>query len=297
MQRKHADRPLMAIMVMIAAVAMLVAMNSAIKLIGPDYHVFQIVFLRNLVAMFVVLPMVLRDGGTAAFRTTRPGMQLARSVTGVASVCCFYYAVQRMPVAEMIVISQAVPFFVTALAVFVLREAVGWRRWAAIVAGFIGVVVAMGPVEQVSNAALFALVGTCLWSITFLLVRSLGATDSPSVTTFYYMVFGTVVMGLLQPWFWKALTTEVIVLILIAGFLGAFGQVMIAYAMRFGEASLVTPFNYAAIVWAVLIDLVIWGTMPTKWTWSGAAIIVAAGIYMSWRESIATSARGGRGGL
>lgn len=297
MQRKHADRPLFAIVVMIAAVAMLVAMNSAIKLIGPDYHVFQIVFLRNLVAMFVVLPMVLRDGGTTAFRTTRPGMQLARSVTGVASVCCFYYAVQRMPVAEMIVISQAVPFVVTALAVLVLRESVGWRRWAAIAAGFIGVVVAMGPVEQVSNAALFALVGTCLWSVTFLLVRSLGATDNPSVTTFYYMVFGTVAMGLVQPWFWKALTTEVIVLIVIAGFLGAFGQVMIAYAMRFGEASLVTPFNYAAIVWAVLIDLIIWGTVPTKWTWSGAAIIVAAGVYMSWRESIAASARGGRGGL
>lgn len=297
MQRKHADRPLFAIVVMIAAVAMLVAMNSAIKLIGPDYHVFQIVFLRNLVAMFVVLPMVLRDGGTTAFRTKRPGMQLARSVTGVASVCCFYYAVQRMPVAEMIVISQAVPFVVTALAVFVLRESVGWRRWAAIVAGFVGVVVAMGPVEQVSNAALFALVGTCLWSVTFLLVRSLGATDSPSVTTFYYMVFGTVVMGLVQPWFWKTLTTEVIVLIVIAGFLGAFGQVMIAHAMRFGEASLVTPFNYAAIVWAVLIDLIIWGTVPTKWTWAGAAIIVAAGVYMSWRESIAASARGGRGGL
>lgn len=297
MQRKHADRPLFAIVVMIAAVAMLVAMNSAIKLIGPDYHVFQIVFLRNLVAMFVVLPMVWRDGGATAFRTKRPGMQLARSVTGVASVCCFYYAVQRMPVAEMIVISQAVPFVVTALAVFVLRESVGWRRWAAIVAGFIGVVIAMGPVEQMSNAALFALVGTCLWSVTFLLVRSLGATDSPSVTTFYYMVFGTVVMGLLQPWFWKVLTPQVIILIVIAGFLGAFGQVMIAYAMRFGEASLVTPFNYAAIVWAVLIDLIIWGAVPTKWTWAGAAIIVAAGVYMSWRESIAASARGGRGGL
>ncbi len=291
MQRKHTDRPLTAIMVMIAAVAMLVAMNSAIKLIEPDYHVFQIVFLRNLVAMFVVLPMVLRDGGTTALRTTRPGMQLARSVTGVASVCCFYYAVQRMPVAEMIVISQAVPFFVTALAVFVLQESVGWRRWLAIIAGFVGVVVAMGPVEQVSNAALFALAGTCLWSITFLLVRSLGATDSPSVTTFYYMVFGTVAMGLVQPWFWKALTTEVVILILIAGFLGAFGQVMVAYAMRFGEASLVTPFNYVAIVWAVLIDLIIWGTVPTTWTWTGAAIIVAAGVYMSWRESIAAAAR------
>lgn len=276
---------------MIVAVALLVAMNTAVKLIGPDHHVFQIAFLRNLVAMFVVLPVVLHDGGMTALRTRRPLLQLARSVTGVCSVCCFYYAVQRIPVADMVVISQAVPFFITALAAPVLGERVGWRRWAAVVVGFAGVVIAVGPVDQVTNAALIAVAGTALWSLTFLIVRSLGATDSPSVTTFYYMVFGTVVTGVLQPWVWRPPSGEVLALAAAAGLLGGLGQLMIAYAMRFGEASVVAPFNYTAILWAVLVDLALWGVAPSPWTLAGAVIIIAAGLYVYWRESAVVSGR------
>lgn len=271
---------------MIIAVAMLVAMNTAVKLIGLHYHVFQIAFLRNLVAMFVLMPFVLRDGGLAALQTRRPMTQLARSMTGLLGVCCFYFAVQRLPVADVMVISQAVPLFVTALAVPILHEKVGWRRWVAVVVGFAGVVFALGPIDQVTVAAMAALAGTVLWSLTFLSVRSLAATDNPSATTFYYMVFGTLVAGLVQPWFWKPLASEAIGLVIVAGVLGAIGQLLIAHAMRFGEASVVTPFNYSAILWAIIIDLAIWGLAPSSWTLAGAAIITAAGLYIFRREAV-----------
>jgi len=288
---KHTDRPAFAIAIMIVAVAMLVAMNTAVKLIGPDYHVFQVAFLRNLVAMFVLMPFVLRDGGVKSLKTRRPAMQLARSVTSLLGVCCYYYAVQRLPVADVMVISQAVPLFVTALAVPLLKETVGWRRWAAVAVGFSGVVLALGPVDQVSGAALFALAGTALWSLTFLSIRSLGATDNPSATTFYYMVFGTIAAGLVQPWFWKPLTQDVLLLAIAAGVLGAIGQFLIATAMRFGEASVVTPFNYSAILWAIVIDLALWSVAPSWWTLAGAAIITIAGLYIFRREAIAAPDR------
>lgn len=291
MQNQRSDKPLRAIVIMIGAIAMLVAMNTSIKLIGTDYHVFQIAFVRNLIATFVLLPLILKTGGVATLRTSRPWSQLARSVSGVASVCCFYYAVQRLPVADVMVISQAVPFFVTALAVPFLGETVGWRRWTAVALGFTGVIVAMGPIDQLSAAAMLVVVGTALWSVTFLLVRSLGATDSPEATTFYYMVFGTIVMGLAQPWVWKAPIEEVWWLLLAAGVLGACGQVMVAYAMKFGEASPVTPFNYSAILWGVFFDFVIWSVAPTWTTMAGAAIIIMSGLYISWRESLKARVR------
>lgn len=285
MSRRQTDTPALAIIMMIIAVAMLVAMNTLVKLIGPDYHVFQIAFLRNVVAAFVLAPFVMRAGGIAALRTRRPGLQLLRSMSGLTGVCCFFFAVQRLPVAEVMVISQAVPLFVTALAVPVLRETVGWRRWSAVALGFTGVVLALGPVDQVSTAALVAVAGTALWSMTILTIRSLGATDSPAATTFYYMVFGTLVAGLVQPWVWKTPPMELWPFFIGAGLLGALAQLMIAHALKVGEASVVSPFNYTAIIWAIAIDLALWGVFPSHWTLAGAAVITASGLYIFRREA------------
>lgn len=283
--------PALAIMLMIVAVAMLVVMNTLVKLIGPQYHVFQIVFLRNVFAAIVLAPFVLRDGGIAALRTRRPGLQLIRSMSGITGVCCFFYAVQHLPVADVMVISQAVPLFVTMLAVPLLREKVGWRRWSAVALGFAGVVLALGPVGHVTTAALVTVAGTALWGITILTVRTLGATDSPAATTFYYMVFGTLVAGLVQPWFWRTPPMELWLLFAAAGLLGAIAQLLIAHALKIGEASIVSPFNYTAIIWGIAIDLALWGVFPSSWTLAGAAIITASGLYIFRREAMTNLTR------
>jgi len=274
----------MAILIMVAAVAMLVTMNTLVKVIGPDTHAFQVTFLRNLIAAFVMIPFVLKAGGVQALKTRRPGLQLVRSVSGLTGVCCFFYAVQRMNVGDVMVISQAVPLFVTALAVPVLKEKVGWRRTCAVLAGFAGVLLALGPLDQVSFAALIAVLGTVLWSVTILTVRTLGATDSPATTTFYYMVFGTLVGALIQPWVWKTPEPDVWLLFIAIGVLGAIAQLLIAYALKIGEASVVSPFNYTAIIWGILIDLAIWHVYPSPWILAGAAVITVAGLYIFRRE-------------
>lgn len=287
MSRRQTDRPEIAIIVMIVAVAMLVAMSVFIKLIGPEYSAFQVVFLRNLVATFVLVPVVLKDGLRADLHTQKPGLHLIRSVSGIAGVCCFFYAVQRLSIAEVTVISQAVPLFVTALAVPFLGEKAGLRRWSAVAIGFFGVVLAIGPVGQVTGAKLIAVTGTSLWAIALLSVRRLGATDSPATITFYYMVFGVIVLGLVQPWVWVKPSGEMWLFIAAAGILGALAQLLIAQALKIGEASLVMPFNYTAIVWGIAIDLAIWGVYPPFLTIVGAAVITGTGLYIFRREAAA----------
>ncbi len=287
MSRRQTDRPVLAIIMMMIAVAMLVGMNTIVKLIGPDYHAFQVTFLRNLVAAIVLIPFIMKDGGFKALQTRRPGLHLIRSLTGLTGVCCYFFAVQRLSVGEVMVISQAVPLFVTALAVPVLAEKVGWRRGSAVAVGFLGVVLALGPVREITTAALIAVLGTALWSITILTVRMLGATERPATTTFYYMVFGTIVGGLLQPWFWLTPEIETWALFAAIGVLGAIAQLLIAHALKIGEASVVSPFNYTAIIWGIAIDLAIWGVLPTFWTIAGAAVITLAGLYIFRRESAA----------
>lgn len=284
MSKRHTDRPAVAIIIMIVAVAMLASQSAVVKLIGTDYHALQVAFIRNFVAVFVLAPFVFKGGGIVALRTKRPGLHLLRSVTGITGICCFFYAVQRLPVADVTVISQAVPLFVTALAVPFLKERVGWRRWSAVALGFGGVMLALGPLDQTTNAAYVAVAGTLLWSITILAIRSLGATENPATTTFYYMVFGTLAAGLAQPWVWLTPPDELWLLFVLAGVLGGIAQLLIAYSLKFGEASLVSPFNYTAIIWGIALDLALWSVWPSLWTLAGAGVITAAGLYIFRRE-------------
>ncbi|MDA7948828.1 MAG: DMT family transporter [Hyphomicrobiaceae bacterium] len=285
MTDRHTDRPALAIAIMIIAVMALVATNVCVKLIGPDTNAVQVVFIRNMVASLVLFLFVLRDGRVASFRFRRPGLQLLRAFAGISGIACYYYGVQRISVGEVTVISQATPLFVAALAVPILKEAVGWRRWSAILLGFIGVVVALGPVRQAGFPGLVVVLGALLWAVTILTVRMLGRTESPAATTFYYMVIGTLITGVAQPWVWKTPPSDLWVLFVAAGVLGAMGQLLVAHALRVGEASIVTPFNYTAIIWGVAVDFFLWQVFPTVWTLGGAAIITIAGLYLFRREA------------
>lgn len=279
------NKTTLGIIVMIAAVASLTVMNVLVKLIGPGYHPTQISFLRSVVAALVLLPFLLRAGGPAILKTRRPGTHFIRAVFGVAGNILFFYAYQRLAVGHVIVISQAVPLFVTVLAIVFLGEIVGLRRWMAATAGFIGVLIAINPAGTVEAASVLAVVATALWAITILLVRSLATTESPFTIAFYFMVLGAVMAGAVQPWYWQTPPLETVWLLIGVGVAGACGQVLMSYALKLAEASVVSPFNYTAILWAIAFDAILWGVVPTWTTLLGAAIISGAGIYIFRREA------------
>jgi drug/metabolite transporter (DMT)-like permease len=280
------DKTTLGILMMIAAVALLTVMNVLVKLIGPDYHATQISFIRNCVAAMVLLPLLLRSGGPAILKTRRPGTHFIRGLLGVAGNILYFFAFQHLAVSDVIVISQAVPLFVTVLAIVFLGEVVGLRRWLAVTAGFIGVLIAINPTGTVEAATLIAVMATILWASTILLVRTLTATESPYTIAFYFMVLGAVITGAMQPWYWQPLPLEMVWLFVGVGVTGAGGQLLMGYALKLAEASVVSPFNYTAIVWAIVFDAILWGVLPTWTTLTGAAIITAAGIYIFRREAL-----------
>ena len=270
---------------MIAAVAALTTMSALVKVIGSNYHPAQLSFLRNLVAAVVILPFLLHAGGLSILLTKRSGMHIVRGLFGIAGNLLFFYAFQRMPVGDVIVISQAVPLFVTVLAVLFLGERVGLRRWLAVSVGFVGVLISTDPTGEFQQTVLLAVSGTALWACTILMIRSLGTTESLLTIAFYFMVIGAIVTGVIQPFVWKMPSSEVLLLLFGSGIFGAIGQVFMSYALKLSEASVVSPFNYTGILWGISFDLIFWNVVPSLITLVGAAIITAAGLYIFRRES------------
>ncbi len=287
----NSSNPLAGIVMMTAATGFFITMNTLIKLVGPSYDPIQVTFIRNLVASFVIIPFIVRAGGMRVLKTGRPWLHAARSIGGVVSTVLYFYAFVRLPLADVMVISQAVPLFVAMLAALILKEQVGRRRWAAISVGFIGVLVTLDPSGAIRPEAMVAVAATALWAMTVLVIRSLGSTESPYAVAFYYMVSGTLLTALVMPWVWRTPSPDVLAMLVIAGVLGAFGQILMTYALKVAEASVVSPFNYTSILWGMMFDLLVWGMAPGTATLIGATIITSAGLYLLHREGLRRKSR------
>jgi len=273
------------ILLMIVAVGGFATMGMLVKLVGPDYHPFEAVFFRNTLAALLVVPFVLHAGGIRTLKTKRPGGHLLRSLGGVASNASYFAAYQLVPLADGMTVSLAVPIFATLLAIPMLGERVGGHRWAAVIVGFGGILIALNPTGTIALGSLFALLGTVLWAVTMVYVRKLAATENPYAIVFYYMVIGSVVAACAMPWVWVTPTAKVLLLYCGAGVVGGVAQIAMTFALKLAPASVVSPFEYTKIIWAVLFDLTIWGTSPAGTTLIGAAVVVATGLYIFRRES------------
>lgn len=280
------NKSTMGIIMMIMAVAILTGMNVMVKMIGTSYHPTQITFMRSLVAMILIFPFLIKAGGLSLLKTKRPGLHLMRSLAGTLGNILYFYAFQRMTVGDVMVISQAVPLFVTIFAVLFLSERVGIRRWVAVLVGFLGVIIAIDPAGNFHVTSLIAVAATGCWASTILFMRKLGATESPYTVTFIFMTVCTTITACIQPWVWQTPTPRMLVLILGIGISGALGQMLMSTALKYAKASVVSPFNYTGIIWAIGFDLVLWDIIPAWTTILGAGIITVTGVYIFHREAI-----------
>ena len=274
-----------AIGAMLVATIALSSMTVFVKIIGPNYHPAQITFLRAIIVLIVLSPFILRSGIKKTAHTKRPVLHIFRALAGAASNILYFYCYQRMSIADVTVIAQAVPIFVCILATLFLNEKIGWRSWSAISFGFLGVILVINPSANIQVESLIALLATLLFASTFLFMRVLGTTESPTTVVFYYMAISVLITGLAQPFVWKSLSYNFLWLMLGVGIAAAIGQMLMSYALKNAEASIITPFKYSAILWAIIFDLVIWGLSPIVSTLLGGLIITASGIYIFQRET------------
>ena len=241
------------------------------------YSVGQLLWLRACAALLVLAPMIWRQRAEFA-RLERPWLQLLRVTLSTLEVAAFFLATVYLPLADVITYYLAAPIFVTALSGIVLGEQVGWRRWTAILVGFCGVLIALRPSTQtMSWPAMIALGGSLSFAVLMLITRSLRAT--PDIVLATSQFGGTFLFGaLLSPFGWVTPTVGSLGLFAAAGIISVAALLCVNRSLKLAPASVVVPYQYSMIVWAVIFGFVVFGDVPSWRTIVGAAIIIAAGL-------------------
>jgi drug/metabolite transporter (DMT)-like permease len=267
------------------------SMATLVKLLSTRFPVGEITFARSLFALIPVAIWAAAEGGLrTVFYTTRPRAHFLRSAVGVTGMFLGFAALARLPLADSTAISFTAPLITVALAAIILHEHVRAYRWSAVAAGFFGVLIILsGYVEQ--GAPDRTLVGAGLQlaaafvvALVSIQIRHMTRTEPAATIVIYFSIFSALVSLVTIPFGWVMPTPLEATALLAIGILGGIGQVLMTESFRHAEASLLAPFDYLSLIWALLITLVIFGTMPTGTMLAGAAIVVAAGLFVLYRE-------------
>jgi len=263
----------------------LFALNSAAgKWLVATYPVGEFMLIRSCFTLLFLTPFIWRAGRAAFANVPRPGLQVLRVVLSAVEVAMFFWAVSYLPLADTTTFYLAGPIYVTALSVLLLRERVGWRRWSAVLIGFAGVVIALRPSpSSFTLPALIALAGSVTYAGVLITTRALRATNDIVLMTTYFI--GAVAFGLVTlPFGWVTPTVSDLLFLAAIGVSNIVAQFSVIRALKLASASVVVPYQYTLIVWSVLFGWLIFAELPDGYTVAGAAIIVAAGLYIFWRE-------------
>jgi drug/metabolite transporter (DMT)-like permease len=284
-----------AIVFVILAVLVLPIVNACAKLLD-GYPIVQITWARYaghfLFMMLVFAPRYGRD----LLRTTRPKMQLTRSSLHCISAFLNFYALGFVALPTATAIAFTAPLMVTALAPLVLSERIGFARWLAVGAGFIGTLVVVRPGTDGQGWAMtLLLLSAANSAVIQLMSRKLAQHDGAAVSNTYMVLVGFVLMSLPLPWVWQDPADMPDTLLFVAiGITGGLGHYFLVRAFELAPAGFVSPFTYGQILGATLLSYLVFGQLPDTWTWLGVAIIVASGLFIFYRERRSRTAGGGR---
>ncbi len=281
------DRILPAVAFRLVSVFAFTTMGALIKLAEMrGAALAELLFFRQALAIPVVVAAVIAGPGLATLRTTRLPAHILRTTIGLTSMSFMFSAVIMLPLAEATTLQFTVPIFATILGAVVLREATGWHRWGAVVAGFVGVVIVAQPGSghiPLLGAAT-GLTAALLSATVSILLRHIGKTERPTTTVFYFSVLSLVPltplflmsMGGHDGWTWS--------LLVLIGLTGGVGQIAMTSSLSLAPVAVVVPMDYAGLIWATLYGWLLFSVLPTAWTWIGAPVIIASGLYIVWRE-------------
>lgn len=273
---------------MLAAVACFSLMDAGMKQLSGSYSSLQVTFLRGAASLPFVLVWVLATAGPRSLIPVRWGLHLLRGVLGMTMIGCFVYALRTLPLSTAYTIYFVAPLLIAALSVPLLGEQVGPRRWVAIGFGLVGVLVVLRPGVGgfISLPGLMVLLAATAYAVAAITVSMLTRTDTPQSMVVWFLALLALGAGLLALPDWQPLQWGHAGLIAGMGLAGAAGQVALTRAFQLGEASLIAPLEYTGLVWVIGWDLLFWGALPDRYTWLGAAIIVASGLYLLHRERV-----------
>lgn len=277
-----------AVLLMLAAVLMFALMDAGLKLLSAHYPPLQVAALRGLSSLPLVTVWVLATVPARSLLHVYWPLHLLRGALGVAMMAGFVYGLRTMPLSTAYAITFVAPLLVTAMAGPFLKERVGAARWTAIGIGLVGVLVVLRPTGEgmLTGGGLAILVAAICYALGAITVRMLAQRDSTQAMVFWFVVLLSLGAWLLALPAWKPLQSSHLWIIAGVGVSGSLAQVALTEAFRRGEASLIAPLEYTALVWGVLLDVALWSVLPDGVTWIGAGIIVASGLYLLRREKV-----------
>lgn len=283
------DRILPAIGLRLVSVGVFGLMNVGIKL-AERHHaaLIEILFFRQFGAAMLVAGVVAVGPGFAGVATRRMRAHVLRCVVGLSAMACTFTALLALPLAEATTIGFSMPIFATILGALVLGEPTGWRRWAAVFAGFAGVVIVTQPGSGHFPlwGAVAGIGGAVLTASVSILLRRIGKTERPMTTVFWFSTLSLLPLGLGYAFGARAHPPLVWAILVGIGLLGGAAQLAMTASLARGAVSLVVPMDYTSLIWATGLGWLVFGTLPTAATWIGAPVIVASGLYIVWREHV-----------
>jgi S-adenosylmethionine uptake transporter len=280
------------IILMTSGMFMFGAADAQAKLLTETLHPIQIIWFRYL-GLVAAAVLILSVRGLPALRTARPGLQLARGACAASSATLFVVALGFVPLADAVAVAFVAPFMVTVLAALLLREPVGIRRWIAVTIGFLGAMIVIRPgLGTVHPAAMLVLAAAGLFALRQIISRFLSATDRTETTIVYTALVGLAIMTVPLLFVWQTPATRTELLLLAGlGLCGAVGEVLVIKALEVAQAVVVAPMQYTLLLWGTLYGYFLFADLPHFWTWVGAAIIVATGLYTLHRERVVARKR------
>jgi drug/metabolite transporter (DMT)-like permease len=271
----------------LAATFLFALMFASIRWLGPNFPIGEVVFFRSLLGLPVIMLTAIASGGLRLLATKRIDNHAVRALAGTVAMFCNFAAYTHLPLADATAIGFAAPLFVVILAVVMLGERVHAYRWSAVILGFAGVMVIVGPEAGITPGALgagYALSGALLAALAMIFVRRMSAHEHSTTIAFYFMLTSCCISLFTAPFGWEMPTRGQALTLVFLGLAGGTGQLFLSYSYRFSEASALAPFDYTAMIWAVVIGYVWFAELPSLQVWLGAAIVIAAGLLIFWRE-------------
>lgn len=283
---ESSDRILAGIGLMLAAMFAFSLNDVMGKWLVATYSVAQLLLIRSLAATLMLAPAIRKVGLREILRPDHFWLHVLRAFCSTAEVALFYWAVVYLPLADTVAFYLASPIFVTLLAVIFLKEHVGWRRWAAVSVGFVGVLIAVRPTgEGMGWPALIAIAGSLLFAGSNTLTRRLSGANEVTLVT--WQVFAALAFGaVVSPFLWVQPSLRDFLALGLLGIVSTIAHMGVNRALRYAPAATVIPYQYSLIVWAVLLGFIFFGDWPAPHVFAGAGIIVGAGLYIFIREQI-----------
>ena len=280
-----ANEPLRGILLIIAAFCCFAVLDTTAKYLVQSYPVGQVVWARYVGHVVLAAAILLPIHGRSLLVSHRPGLQVLRSLFLFGATCTNFAALQFLQLAQTSSIQFSTPLMVAALAVPLLGERVGPRRWAAIVVGFFGVLIVIRPglglVHWAAGLSLLCALFGALYQIT---TRKLAGIDRAVTTQFYSALIGAIVITPLVPTLWQTPDLKAGLLMLCLGAIGGFGHWLLILAHRLAPAPILAPFLYIQLLPMILLGYMVFADFPDSWTLVGAGVVLTSGLYLLYRE-------------